>query len=373
MTNVTEAVGFEAMSTLSSFAFRRPILLLAFIPFALFFILYVKKGGLTRKKTSFILVRLLVLALAVCALSEPIMLAGEEEIGEPPSVTVLYDASPSMRLYRDVPATGYAIYESLRAEFQNLTGNSSNVRVDSFSGENNTAIGDALYSTIIQYHGPSYTVLLTDGVNNAGRNPVDVARIMAKANSTIYTVAPQKQRDDVYIIDVLGDKKVPSNIRYESVVLIGYTGSQTAEYELKISVNGNERYSKIYRQSEKVLEVPFDFIIRDIGLHEVVVTIERENDVFHENNIFYKPIEVVAKPKILVVSANRTSPMLEILQRLYDVEVSSRVDADYTRYSGVIFDNIHADQFPREQVNKIRRYIMDGNGVAFVGGKNSFE
>ncbi|MBU0762412.1 MAG: hypothetical protein KKD39_05250, partial [Candidatus Altiarchaeota archaeon] len=343
---------------MSSFTLKNPEYLLLYLPFAVFLVFYITHGRLTKKNTLFLVVRLLILAFAVIAVSNPVLTHLEDDIGEAPPVTILVDSSPSMGMYKEVPATGYLLYERLRSMFQNLTGDSSKVKIEFFSKTNSTAIGDAFYSSMVSYPGEqTHTVLISDGRTNSGRNPVDMARLLAKANSTIYTVEPEKNTDDVYIVDVLGDKKVPSNIKYDLVALIGYTGSSTAEYELRILVDGIEKYQKIYKQDQEIQEVPFEFNLKDVGIHEIVVSVERQNDAFTENNIYYKPVEVVPKPKILVVTKNMTSPMLDVLKKLYDVDASSKVDNDYAKYAGVLFDNINADEFPRDRVNKIKKYI----------------
>ncbi len=374
MTNATVLQSADLAQAASTVALKAPLYMLLLIPLGLFLFFYLSRGGLTRKKAAFLGVRLLILLLTVLALSQPVLTRFEEEVGTTPPITVLVDSSPSMGMYRDVPATGYVIYERLKAMFQNLTGDSSRVNIEFFSNTNSTAVGDALYSTLTRYPEEStYSVLLSDGQTNSGRNPVDMAKIMAKTNSTVYTVSMEKGADDVYIVDVLGDKKVPSNIKYDLVVRVGYTGFSQADYELKLYLDGVEKYSKKYSQTGEVSDIPLELTLKDVGLHEIVASIQRSNDPFSENNRFYKPVEVVAKPKILVVSANRTSPMLEILNKLYNVELTSRVDNDYSKYACVVFDNINAAEFPRDRVNKIKKYVLDGNGAVFVGGRNSFE
>ncbi|MFH1056083.1 MAG: vWA domain-containing protein [Candidatus Altiarchaeota archaeon] len=380
MTNATLPTGAD-LGVSSSFGFGHPEYLLIAVPLLIILLLYVRRGGLTRGKFMFLAIRSTVVILIALSLASPVYFQSRKTIEDVPPITVLVDSSSSMRMYPNAEATGNILFDRLKVAIQNLTGKEPKVKLERFSEGNSTAIGDAIYHNMLQYSGePSSVVLVSDGRNNRGRNPDDIAAVMAETNSSLYAVTPERKLDDVYIQSVLGDKKIPSNINYDLLVRVGNTATASASYDLLVYVDGARKFSQRFTQPEPLKDIPLILGMKGIGVHEIRVEIQPDlegksnQDSFAENDVYYKAVEVVEKPKILLVSANASSPMLRVLGELYNVDVSGRVDNDYSKYAGVIFDNINDRDFPRDRVSKIRKYILEaGNGVAFVGGKNSFE
>ena len=361
-------------SGITNFQLLEPLMILTFIPLAAVFIAYALRQGLHRKSMVFLFVRLSILLLLCIAASSPVYVTISESIGEATPITVLVDSSTSMKLYSESGAVGYAIFDRLKSDIGNLTGDNSKVKIEFFSPGNYTGIGDALYNSFVQYNGePQSIILISDGLENTGRDATDIAKIFTYTNSTIDCLKPEKAGNDIILYDVLGDNKVPTNIKYPLRIQVVNTGFTGSFYRIKVSVDGNEMFSKTFTQSEVLKDIPLDMTLKGIGLHEIKVVLINDEDVFLENNVFYKSVEVVEKPKILVVSESTNSPLLNILDELYDVDVTSRVDNDYSKYAAVLMDDIHSRELERNRVNNLKKYILDGNGVGFFGGKNSFE
>jgi Mg-chelatase subunit ChlD len=372
MTNSTEIAG-QAV-TLSQPALLHPEYMLLFVPAFIFFAWYVGRGGLNRRKVSFLAVRSLILLLITVSLASPVYYESRKTLQDLPPVTVLVDYSASMASYPDAAATGYFLLDRIRGAVGNLTGKSQNVKFEYFSEGNRTAIGDALYNTMLQYSGePVSVILISDGVNNWGRNPLDMARVMAQANSTIYALKPDRKLQDVWVDSVSGDKKIPSNTQYDFVVRVRKVGLKDASYGLNVYLDNTPKFEGRFTQAESVKDIPLTLQLKNIGIHQLRVEVDSQNEAFPQNDVYYKVVDVVEKPKILLVSGNSTSPLLDVLNRLYAVDVTTRADNDYSKYSAVIFDNVNAADLDRTRVNKLKKYILDGGGVAFVGGKNSFE
>ncbi|MBD3387790.1 MAG: VWA domain-containing protein [Candidatus Altiarchaeales archaeon] len=375
MSQLADITNADFGSIASRITFNSPEYLLIAIPLILILAVYTLKGKKpNRARLLFVAVRSLIIVLVVVALASPTYYESRKVVEDVPPVTVLVDSSPSMRLYPGTNELGYLILERVKSAVGNLTGDQSNVNIEFFSEGNYTAVGDAVYQNMIKHSGePNSIILVTDARNNRGRNQMDIARALGETNSTLYTVKPSKAGNDLYIDNVLGDKKIPSNIDYDLTVRVGNTGFRETSYELIVSVDGIRKFNKRFTQGELEKDIQLSLKMREIGIHEIKVEVDPQQDTYPENNMYYKTVEVVEKPEILVVTTNRTSPMLSILEELYDVDVTSRVDNDYAKYAGVIFDNINSKDLDRNRVNKIKKYILDGNGVAFIGGENSFE
>jgi Mg-chelatase subunit ChlD len=372
MSTAASGMDFNAFGTPAGFAHAEYLLL--FIPLFAFFAWYLRRGGLNRAKLVFLAVRSIIILLVVLALAAPVYYESRKVVQDVPPVTVLVDSSSSMQLCPQAASVGYEVFDRLKAGIGNMSGKSQNVRIEMFSDGNRSAIGDAMYHSVVQYGGePMSLVLVSDGRNNWGRNPQDMAKIMAETNSTLYSLVPDRKGNDVYIQTVIGDKKIPANTKYDLLVRVGNTGLRETSYELTIYVDNVRKFNQHITQNEMSKDIPFDMTLKEVGIHEVRVQIDPAQDTFPENNVYYRSVEVVDKPKVLLVSGNSTSPLLTVMDKLYKVDVTNRVDSEFSKYSAVIFDNINAEELDRVQAGRIKKYVLEGNGVAFVGGKNSFE
>ncbi|MFH0863388.1 MAG: VWA domain-containing protein [Candidatus Altiarchaeota archaeon] len=368
-------IEFDLFGTPAGFMY--PEYLLILLPLLAFFAAYLLRGKATKTRIGFLLVRSVIILLVAMALASPLYYKTHKTVDDAHPITVLLDSSPSMRLYPDAPNTGYAIYDRIKTQVGNLTGSTQNVKIEYVSDGNRTAIGDAIYHNMVQYGGqPMTMVVISDGQNNHGRNPVDMAKVLAQTNSTIYSLKPAKKADDIYIQAAVGDKKIPANTKYDLLLRIASTADREVSYDINVYVDGIRRFynQQPYKQAEPLKDIPLILSIKDIGVHEIKVELDTGGRGFPENDVYYKTVKVVEKPKILYVTGNSSSPMLDALKKLYEVEVTRQVDNDYGKYAGLIFDNINEKDFDRNIVNRIRKYVMEeGNGVAFIGGRNSFE
>ncbi|MFH1403603.1 MAG: VWA domain-containing protein [Candidatus Altiarchaeota archaeon] len=358
----------------SEYGFKNPIYLLFSLPFILFVLMYVRKGGVSRRHIAFMAVRVLVIMLVAIAIASPVEYSSRTEVKEFSPIVVVSDVSGSMSLSNGSRDVSTMVFNDIRGLVGNITGKTDNILIDFFGDGNSTGIGDALNRNLVQSEGSStIMVLVSDGRNNIGRNPVDVAKAVAEANSTIYVVKPHKTGDDVSIQYVLGDRKIPSNTEYEILIGVGNTGFASISYDLEVSVDNVRKFNKHLTQTEFEKQVQLQLRFENPGVYQIRVDLRPESDTIPENNVYYKTVEVVEKPSILVITSNVTSPLTNVLSRLYNVDIKSQVNVDYKPYSAVFLDNIHADNLNRDRVNKLREYVLQGNGLVVVGGKNSYE
>ncbi len=93
-------------------------------------------------------------------------------------------------------------------------------------------------------------------------------------------------------------------------------------------------------------------------------------DRFNINNVFYRSIFVVPKPKLLAVTSDTESPLYTITNSLYDVTTVSSLPSELSLYKTVIIDNKGAAEL---NADTLRNYVGNGGGLVVVGGGTSYD
>ncbi|MFH1125522.1 MAG: vWA domain-containing protein [Candidatus Altiarchaeota archaeon] len=353
--------------------FQNPGLLLAIPPVLLILLLYIRRGGLSRRNINFFIVRGILVTLIITALASPILQEAKMEVVEMPTVKIILDNSPSMSIYGNKTA---AFAGTLRAGLLsglNNTEASEKVYIDVLSSEDRTTLGDELYREITTSEEGGIIVLLSDGNNNYGKNPVDVARQLGKSNTTVYAVALTPEVGDTYITEIYGDAKVTSRLDYQAEVEVKTTSSKPVAYKLSIKVDGVKMADMQVTQNTTERRIPFRFSFSDVGVHEVAaeITVVEDNNI-KLNDVFLKAVEVVEKPRILLVTNKTDTPLKTVLDELYEVDMSDRT-THLENYNLVYLDDVNANSISSGTIEALREYILNGNGLAVVGGKNSYD
>ncbi len=314
------------------------------------------------------------MVLVVGAIASPVEFSSRTEVKDFPPIMVLGDSSGSMSLFPDSRELSLNVYNGISGMVGNITGNTDNIELDLFSPGNTTSIGDAFYRNLVKSKGESnIIVLVSDGNNNFGRNPVDMAEAIGDTNSTIFVVKPIQSKNDVYVKEVFGDRKIPSKSEYDLLMTIGNTGFREVGYDLEVSVEGVRRFNKHFLQNEYEKQVQLKLNFDSPGVYQIKVEIKSVQDNLTANNVYYKTVEVVDKPSVLIITSNVTSPLTKVLARLYNLDIKNSLDTDYSPFTCVFLDNIPASRLDRNRVNDLRDYVLKGNGLVVVGGKNSYE
>ncbi|MFH0860420.1 MAG: VWA domain-containing protein [Candidatus Altiarchaeota archaeon] len=360
------------MPTLESIAFDHPLRLAWAAPLLLLLFYYVLRGGFDRRKVRFLIVRTVLICLLVVALASPHILTKKEVLGDLPPITIIEDASPSMDLF-DSEALGNRLYNEINSVVKNATGK-ADVNIEFFSG-NKTAIGDTLYRTRLKsLEGNQIVILLSDGRNNFGREPVSVAAVLAPMNITVFTISPRVLKDDIRISDVMGDDKTPVNAEYDMVLKVEKTSQERARYTVEITVDGSRIHEETVSQTGLTQYINKTLMFSETGVHEIVINlVPGTDDFFPDNNRFYKKVDVVERPELLVIGSETDTPLLKVLSRIYDVKFTTNVNEEISGYPAVVLDNINSDDLDGDLVEKYKRYVLAGNGIIAVGGDNSYE
>ncbi|MBM3309196.1 MAG: VWA domain-containing protein [Candidatus Altiarchaeales archaeon] len=367
----------DAINTILRIKLQNPWVMAA-LPLALILLLmYTRKGGINKRNILFFLSRAILITLLITALASPILRQSKTEVKETPTVRILLDETPSMGIYGN--KTG-ALASRLRAEIisavNNATEASEKITVEVFSTGEKTMLGEELYKTISTAEGDSVIILLSDGNSNQGKNPVDVARQLGKSNTTIYTIAPATGERDILVRNIKGESKVTTPLDYQAEIEIEAPADEKdpVKYKLTAYADGREITSYQVTQNTPRKSTPLTFSLNGIGVHKITAEVTaEENNYFTVNDKMLKTVEVVEKPEILLVTNKTNSPLKTILGELYNLDLSDRIPNNFRDYDILYLDDVNANAISKNTIENLKEYILNGNGLAVVGGKNSFD
>ena len=335
-----------------------PILLFCIIPipFILFFLMrheFVKvqeepEHEKRKKIVRWIMVvsRSLIFAILFIALASPYE-ETQKMIEGDPILKILVDNSTSMSMFNPV---SNQFFQKLRDRVD--------IEVKTVGMGEVSDVGDGTLGAL----GPYESVLLiSDGRATKGASLGDVALYAQKLNSTIHGLTLTAIHDDASIW-VTGPSKTMTGAENTFAVNIGYAG-RTLPVHVIVTFDGETVIDKTgtdaqYTFTKKLSE----------GYHEIVAKIDA-SDFFPQNNIFYKTVKTVPRPKVLLVT-DVSSPYQDLLSQVFDVETSA-VPKDLDKYYAVVVNNMAAGAMA-SYATALSDYLVGGNGMLVVGGKNSF-
>lgn len=341
-----------------SFTFEQPLMFALIIPVIIGGLFLLREGA----RRPIIISRMIVLSLLIIALASPSAIVSDVTSDENPNLVVIADDTASMKLFEE--NVGMNVYESLTAKtpttFISLTGES-------------TSLGDAVeqYST-----GDNQIVLVSDGNSNYGKDLEEALQYAEKMGTTVYSVQPDLERNDLSV-QIIGDKTVVIGNEVQYEILVSQAGNEEMEYIYKLYVDGvkkdnNEnavrpeigRTNTIYPN-----EIKFD----KLGTHELKVEITPLSDDYDPiNNVYYKSIYVVPKPKVQLITDDTSAPLADGLMNLYSVSrVKTFTELDNKK--AIVIDNQRVSKLSNEDILAIKNFILDGNGLVVVGGERSFD
>lgn len=292
--------------------------------------------------------RVLMFALLLVALASPFT-QEQKMIEGDPFVQLLVDNSTSMAVFEDVSG-------ELARELEKRT--NTDVKVVGAGTASN--LGDGVLGNI-ESHGS--ILLLSDGQVNSGASLGDVALFAAKLNATVNAVRLNPAHNDVSV-EVFGPAKALENAETTFAVEINRVGS-AGSVPVTVTLDGET----IYDQATSDGVIPFTKKL-DQGTHRIVARVGGQ-DFFPNNNVFYKTIRVVPRPKILFLS-EKQSPLETLLSQLYVVERASSVPSNLAPHYAVVVNDMPAGAVDQAS-DALNDFVADGNGLVVVGGENSFE
>jgi len=356
------------MLSLFGIGFEMPILLYLIVPAVLAFI-YVNRDLLLKKKRKrklhLVAIRSAAIVALLFVLAMPHIIREDSILQETTSVLIIDDSTDSMSLYGG--SIGSQAVELIEARIEGV----SRVELRNLSTSNYTGLGDAIYQGILGSSLKNNVIILvSDGNSNHGMGVIDVAAFAAETNTQIFPVVPTLVGSEVHIGGVVGAEKTPVNSKYAGRVVIEKVGAE-ASYNLRVFVDEQKIFETPVIQSTPVKEFSFEHVFNTKGPHNITVRIFPESDdVFAQNNVFSKIVNVIERPRILLVSSAGSTPLRQVLEEFYDVDVEDMVPKSLGRYDGVVLENQPAKSIRHQDV--VREFLNDGGGLLVVGGNNSY-
>ena len=305
------------------------------------------KGNIIFQRIMLWLSRTLIVIFLIIAIASPFNLIEKVTEGDP-RITILFDNSTSMEIF-DL---------SFVEEMRNNLNQEIPTSIRYIGTGNNTRISEGIFTNLDSGN----LILITDGQNYQGRDLSSTLMLARSENTTIWAVNLKPIYDE-FSLTIEGPSKVVEDVENEYIIKINKPIGKSVKVILEI--NGEIEFEKTTFDNE----ISFNKRFYE-GQHRMIARLD-VNDKIKENNIFYKSIEVIEKPKIFFLT-EKLSPMLNLLEKLYNVDVGNRLPNNLDQYLTIIINDIHINRLNND-INRLTEYANKGNGVIFIGGENSFE
>lgn len=300
-------------------------------------------------KTALILTRTIIILLLLMALASPYTLKTIERKGAP-SLTILVDQSASFSLFD----------QSIVQDLKQKLGSEIPVTVRTLDYGNSSALGNGIRNNL---QGNDNILLVTDGYNNKGWDLGDAILFAKERNSHINAIEIKPKKSDAAVV-VYGPNEVIKQTENEFFAEV--TATDSIDYQIRVIVDSDEVLKTIAKGPQTF---KFNRILQE-GDHKITAIINAK-DSFENNNIFYKTVRALPRPKLLFVS-EQNSPMFNLLDEVYEVTQTPILPGRLSDYHAIIINDIAEDKLSGD-VETLINYLEDGNGLIYVGGDKSFE
>ena len=354
----------------SKYCVRYSYVLIAIVPVLLFLFWFTRKTFikfnnrfeleeyLKSKKTDrrvILTLRSLAFIFLMLAIASPFMLESKTVQGDP-RLLILSDNSTSMQLYNANIASDLnkKLEGAIRVERRTIA-----------NGEHST-IGNGILNNI---EGNDNVLVVTDGANNEGKLLGDIMLLASGINSSVSTLKMEPEKNDVGVT-IDGPPELIKDTEGDFVVKVNVVGKEIP-YTIQVTSDDTNLLfeekgsaSKSYAVSKRFPEGEYHKItakLLDVG----------SDDYFKNNNVYYKSIKIVPRPKVLYVT-EKNSPLADELNKIYQLEQRSEIPGDLSDYMAVILNDIRASKIT-PSMDTLSNYVSDGNGLLFIGGENSFD
>ncbi len=293
----------------------------------------------------------MIFSILIIAIASPFSLE-EKTVQGDPSLTILTDNSTSFELFEQGIASNLKV--SLEKEIPTT--------LKYIAHGEESPIGDSLLNNM---RGSDNLLLISDGNNNRGTSLGDVMMLASSLNTTISSLNIKPIKTDLALI-IDGPSELIFGTEALLYVDVKQTGPFSLDYDIQVMVDDdiviNEKATGTKTFEIKKMLHP--------GYHKIKASIIA-NDYFKQNNVYYKTIHVLPKPKILFIS-QKDVKITKIMDTVYDVTKKSYMPRDLKPYSAVILYNIN-ENWLRTNTDILSDYVADGKGLVVIGGDNSFD
>lgn len=296
-----------------------------------------------------IFTRTIIFGLLIVAIASPFVYQQIKEQGDP-SLKILIDRSGSFGIFG----------EDIDKELKEKLGDSIPVTIVDIEPGNRSSIGNAIRNNM---QGNDNILLVTDAYSTDGWYLGDAIMFANQQNTVVNALDVQPKYNDQAVI-ITGPSQILQDAEEEFFITVNQVGTMTSN--LRIIVDSTEIINK---NVDKEGTISFKKSFKE-GDHKIIASIDG-NDYFPQNNVYYKTVHVVEKPRVLLVT-KESSPLKTVLGEIYDLDVQNSLPSDIDKYHTVMIDNINEGEM-NSKVNQLKTYLEKGNGLLYVGGKNTFE
>ena len=301
-------------------------------------------------KLYLIVSRFLIISLLIAALASPYTVMTIERKGDP-NLKILVDESVSFELFD----------QTVGQDLKEVLGKNIPTIIRTLDFGNSSALGNGIRNNI---QGNDNILLVTDGHNNKGWDLGDALLFAKNQRSFVNAIDIQAIKKDAAVI-IEGPREVIKQTENEYAAIVTTT-SDDFSYHVRVIVDGDEL---INTNSKGSKSFPFKRIFQE-GDHKIT-TILKVDDTFQDNNIYYKSVRALPRPKILFVS-HVASPLFDLLDEVYEVTKVDSLPGTVSAYHAVILNNIPPQEL-KGDIERMTNYLEDGNGFLYVGGDRTFE
>ncbi len=319
-----------------------------------------------------IISRALIILLLLIALASPFT-TEETTIPGDPKLLILEDHSASMELFKN--DIGESLLSGLMA-YQEETGNTMPVNLIKLSEGAETALGDEL---LLHMRGGDNILLITDGNNNRGRRLDDMILFAGQLNSSISALDIRPFREDASV-SIHGPGSVIRDTKNDFEIRVSAAGNPS--WTLLVKVDGAQALYKKGVASERFLmtqRFPLGYhrieaelsVNDDSGDDSNDDSDDDAGDYFSQNNVFYKAVNAVEKPRVLVVTRT-ASPLSQMMNGVYETTTKSAIPPDLSDYDVIILDDMPTQDIDNG-FEEVSEAVDNGLGMLVVGGAQSFD
>src|SRR3989344_5158346 len=361
---------YSSIYCASKYCVRYSYILIAIIPMLLFLFWFTRKtfvkfsnrleleAYLKSKKTDrriILALRSIAFVFLLFAIASPFVLESKTVPGDP-RLLILVDNSSSMQLYHpDIASDLYKKLEgSIRVERRTIA-----------NGEHST-IGSGILNNI---EGNDNVLVVTDGVNNEGKLLGDIMLFASGINSSVSTLKMEPVQGDVGVI-IDGPPELIKDTEGDFVVHVNVVGKNNF-YTVQVTMDESNLIFEETAASSK--SFAFSNKFPEGEYHKITARLLdiKGDDYFKDNNIYYKSVKIVPRPKILYVT-EKNSPLAPELDKIYEIDLAGSLPSDLSDYMAVVFNDIRASKI-NPKMDLLSDYVSDGNGIIFIGGEQSFD
>ncbi len=340
---------------------EHPLLILLIIPFVMVLWWLLRKEFFSIREDSearqrrimvrrcMLFSRTLMVLILLIALARP-FIVHEKNFDGDPVIKILIDNSSSMGVF------SYNA-KALEAELKKKV----NVEVHAFGSKDMSAVGDAIIANIESH---ASVLLISDGQATSGTSLADAMLLASKLNATVNAVRLAPSHQDVGV-EILGPSKTLEGSDTSFTVRVKKTEPGSSVH-VTLLLDG----SIVYDADSTVQTIPLKRAL-SAGYHRLEARVSGQ-DFFAENNVFYKTVKSVPKPRVFFFSETSDSPLIQLYRQVYTVDVGSFIPADISQYYAIVFDDISASR-ASAVLNQMTSFVVDGNGLVVVGGKKSYD